>query len=81
MKAMPAEVIDEPKELAQVAVEDSNEGNEVLARVIPVLKVFIEQTTEWQAADMLQRFAPALRTIARVDANPHQIAEDALRME
>lgn len=78
MKTTPEELVEELREAAELSNRLANEGNEPLKAVMVVPDFLIEDTTEWEAADLIEAWHRSLKSIAEGAPDPVGIAKDAL---
>ncbi|MCX5516224.1 hypothetical protein C3941_19740 [Kaistia algarum] len=78
LRSTPAEIVDDLRELADLAADEMNEDNAALAKVMDVPTWRPEDTTEGQAADLIERYRGALQEIESGAADPRGVAVAAL---
>lgn len=80
MPSTPDEIVEALREMAGLSADEMNEGNAPLGKVMSVPVWAREDTTEWEAADVIERFHGALRSIADGAPEPQKIASEALEV-
>ena len=76
----PEEIIEDLRERAGLAAEEMNEGQGPLSKVVEVPLWRPEDTLEWEAAALIERWHSVLRQIAGgCSENPKDEASTALK--
>lgn len=76
----PEEIVEDLRERAALAAEEMNEGQEALSKVIDVPLWRAEDTLEWEAAALIEKWSGTLTRIASgASDNPRDDAATALK--
>ncbi|MCX5495381.1 hypothetical protein OSH11_11735 [Kaistia dalseonensis] len=75
------DLLEELRDMAASAASFMNEGNRPLGKVIAVPTCVPEETTEWEAAEVIVHYRDALKRIAAGEDPASGIAESALDFE
>lgn len=75
------DLIEDLREMAATTASIMNEDNKPLSKVIAVPVCVPQETTEWEASEVIECYRDALREIAAGDSDAVSIAMAALEFE